>query len=500
MEHLRLLSIAAVAFALALSGCTVGPDYVQPETETPDAWHTAAVEGLEDGDATLQTWWRVFDDEKLNELVLRSAEGNLSLRSALWRVEEARALRGVVASNRKPQVGFSADANRSLPSDNGALGDFAPEDGFEAENLYSAGLGASWEIDVFGRIRRQVEAADAETQASVEAYRDVLVSLYAETALAYVNVRASQERLRIAHANVEAQENTLQLTKDRFASGLVSALDVAQAESNLSNTYSLIPVIERDLNEGLNRLAVLLGENPGALHAELDTEVSIPQEPEDVATGLPAELLRQRPDVRRAERLLASQTARIGVATADLYPTFSLAGFLGLEALGAGDLASGDSVTWNIGLPIRWNIFAGGRIRSQIRAEEARTNQLLANYEQTVLFALEESENAMVAYVKEVQRRERLSQAVDATQRSLELVLTQYTAGLTDFQNVLDTQRTLLVREDDLAVAEGLVIGNLVRLYRALGGGWDPDTAQPPMVPVQTDEAGGAEAGSSAAS
>jgi len=488
MKHQRLLSIAAVTFALMLNGCTVGPDYVEPETETPDAWYTAAVDGLEDGKATLQTWWRVFEDEKLNELVLRSAEGNLSLRSALWRVEEARALRGVISSTRKPQVGFSADANRSQPSDNGALGDFAPEEGFEAGDLFTAGFGASWEIDVFGRIRRQVEAADAATQASVEAYRDVLVSLYAETALAYVNVLTAQERLRIAHANVEAQENTLQLTKDRFDAGLVSALDVAQAEGNLANTFSLIPGIERDLNEGLNRLAVLLGENPGALHAELDTEVPIPHEPEAVTMGLPAELLRQRPDVRRAERLLASQTAQIGVATADLYPTFSLAGFLGLEALNAGDLASGDSVTWNVGLPIRWNIFSGGRIRSRIRAEEARTNQALAGYEQTVLNALEESENAMVAYVKEVQRRERLAQAVNATQRSLDLVLTQYTAGLTDFQNVLDTQRTLLLREDDLALAEGAVIGNLVRLYRALGGGWDPDTAQPPVPPAPAEE------------
>jgi len=483
MEHQRLFRMIAVGCVFALGGCTVGPDYVQPETATPDAWHTAAVEGLEDGEATLQTWWRVFDDEKLHELVMRSAEGNLSLRSALWRVEEARALRGVVASNRKPQVGFEADANRSLPSENGIFSPIAGDEGFEAGNQFTTGFGASWELDVFGRIRRQVEAADAATQASVEAYRDVLVSLYAETALAYVNIRASQERLRIAHTNVETQENTLQLTKDRFNSGLVSALDVAQAESNLANTYSLIPVIERDLNEALNRLAVLLGENPGALHAELATEVPIPQEPKDVAIGLPAELLRQRPDVRRAERLLASQTAQIGVATADLYPTFSLAGFLGLEALSAGDLVSGDSVTWNIGLPIRWNIFSGGRIRSRIRAEEARTNQLLAGYEQTVLNALEESENAMVAYVKEVQRRERLSQAVNATQRSLDLVMIQYTAGLTDFQNVLDTQRTLLLREDDLAVAEGLVIGNLVRLYRSLGGGWDPDTAQPPMVP-----------------
>jgi multidrug efflux system outer membrane protein len=487
MEYQRLFVVVAAAAALVSSSCTVGPDYVRPETDTPDAWHAAAVEGLEDGEASLQTWWKVFDDELLDNLVMRSAAGNLTLREALWKVEEARALRGVSASARKPQVGASVDADRTQPSDNGVLGDFAPEDGFDAGSLYAAGVGASWELDVFGRIRRQVEAADATTQATVEAYRDVLVSLYAETALAYINVRTAQLRLRIAHANVEAQENTLQLTRDRFDAGLVSALDVAQAESNLANTYSLIPVIERDLNEALNRLAVLLGENPGSLNAELDGDVAIPHEPEGVAVGLPTELLRQRPDVRRSERLLAAQTARIGVATADLYPTFSLAGFLGLEAVGLGDLASSDSVTWNVGLPVRWNIFSGGRIRSQIRAEEARTNQLLASYEQTVLNALEESENAMVAYAKEVQRRERLAQAVDATQRSLQLVLTQYTAGITDFQNVLDTQRTLLVREDELAVAEGLVVGNLVRLYRALGGGWDPDTARPPVASPAAD-------------
>jgi len=208
-----------------------------------------------------------------------------------------------------------------------------------------------------------------------------------------------------------------------------------------------------------------------------------------VTTGLPVELLRQRPDVRQAERLLAAQTARIGIATADLYPTFGLSGFFGVEAISGSDLAKGDSLTWNIGLPIRWNIFAGGSIRSQIRVEESRTNQLLASYEQTVLVALEEAENAMVAYTKEVERRERLTQSVDATQRSLNLVLTQYTAGLTDFQNVLDTQRTLLLREDDLAVAEGLVIGNLVRLYRALGGGWDPNAADPDMQEEENRQA-----------
>jgi len=485
MDRTKLVRLVSVLSVALLIGCTtVGPDYEQPETQMPDAWHTAATEGLEDGEAPLQTWWRVFNDEQLDNLVMRSAGGNLTLREAVWRVEEARAQRGVVAGAQKPQVDFSGDASRAQPSDNGIAGDFAPAEGFEAGNLFSVGFGAVWEIDVFGRIRRQVEAADATAQASVEAYRDVLVSLYAETALAYVNVRTAQERLRISHQNVEAQENTLQLTKDRFSAGLVSALDVAQAESNLANTYSLIPVIERDLDQALNRLAVLLGEHPGALHEELVNEAPIPTEPDEVTTGLPVELLRQRPDVREAERLLAAQTARIGIATADLYPSFGLSGFFGVEAISGGDLLDGDSLTWNIGLPIRWNIFAGGRIRSQIRVEESRTNQLLARYEQTVLLALEEVENAMVAYEKEVQRRERLAQSVDATQRSLDLVLTQYTAGLTDFQNVLDTQRTLLLREDDLAVAEGVVIGNLVGLYRALGGGWDPNAAEPA---AQTD-------------
>jgi len=479
--------MAAIGIVVLAMACTtVGPDYAQPETRMPDAWHAAAVAGLEGDAATLQTWWRVFDDPLLNDLVLRSANGNLSLREALWRVEEARALRGAVAGARQPQVDASGQAGRSKASDNGALGAFSP-DGLDAGNLFSVGLGAAWEIDVFGRIRRQVEAADATTEATVEAYRDVLVSLFAETAIAYINVRTAQERLRIAGANVVGQENTLRLTRDRFDAGLVSALDVAQAESNLANTTSLIPVIERDRDQAMNRLAVLLGEHPGTLHEELGAKAPIPSEPADVVVGLPTELLRQRPDVRQAERLLAAQTARIGVATADLYPSFSLSGFLGLEAVSAGDLSSGDSVTWGVGLPVRWSIFSGGRIRSQIRAEEARTEQLLANYERTVLLALEEAENAMVAYATELERRERLAQSVDATRRSLELVLTQYTTGITNFQNVLDTQRTLLLREDDLAVAEGLVVANLVRLYRALGGGWDPD-ALPPASPVEKTE------------
>ncbi len=481
MRGLMTFAPAAIAALVVTAACTtVGPDYERPETEVPDAWHTAAMAGLDDGTAAIETWWQVFDDPQLDDLIARSAGGNLSLREALWRVEEARASRGIAASVRVPQATFTGESSRSQPSDNGPLGELSPREGFEAGDLHDYGASALWEIDVFGRIRRQVEAADATTAATVEAYRDVLVSLYAEVALAYIDVRTQQERLELARSNVDGQESTLRLTQDRFDAGLVSALDVAQAESNLANTRSLIPVIERDLEQSLNRLSVLLGDPPGAVHDELADRRPIPTEPPEVAAGIPAERLRQRPDVRQAERLLAAQTARIGVAKADLYPTFSLAGFLGLQATELGDLSDSGSVTWGFSLPIRWEIFSGGRIRWQVRAEEARTEQLLASYERTVLLALEEVENAMAAYGSELERRQRLAEAVDATQRSLELVLTQYTAGLTDFQNVLDTQRSLLTREDELALAEGLTVANLVRLYRALGGGWGPD--QQPMA------------------
>jgi len=484
MKNTRLLFLTATIGVLALGGCTVGPDYEEPELATvPDAWHAAVTDGLLEGEAPLQTWWSVLDDAALSSLIERAGASNLTLREAVWRVEEARALRGVVAGQRLPQVGVNAEAGRSQPSDNGVLGELAPEGGFDSADLYDLGVGASWELDLWGRIRRQVEAADAEVEASVEDYRDVLVTLYAEVATNYVNVRALQLRLRLAHDNVKGQENTLKLTTDRFDSGLVSALDVAQAESNLANTRSLIPSLENNLTIARNRLAVLLAMSPGALDEELSEEVPIPAEPDAVTTGLPADLLRQRPDIRTAERRLAAQTARIGVATAELYPKFSLSGFLGLQATSAGDLFSSDSINWSVGLPIRWNLFAGGAIRSQIDAEKARTEQLLANYERAVLLALEEVEDAMVSYEKEVARRGHLTNSVDATQRSLDLVLTQYRAGLTDFQNVLDTERSLLVRQDDLAASEGLVIQNLVDLYRALGGGWDPETAQPPATP-----------------
>jgi len=362
--------------------------------------------------------------------------------------------------------------------------------GAEATNLFALGADSSWEIDVFGRIRRGVRAADAGIAASVEDYRDVLVTLLAEVGLNYFELRSLQERLAYAEANILIQRETLQITKDRFDAGLVSQLDITQAESNLANTEAQVPPLRAGLVRTLNRLAVLLGEYPGSLDGELSVELEpgdiVPVLPSGVAAGLPVELLRQRPDIRGAERSLAAQAEQIGIRTADLYPRFSLFGFLGLQATEGGDLFSGDSLTWGFGLPISWNIFAGGRLRAAIDVEEARTEQALLAYEHSVLLALEEVENAMVEFHQEGLRRDKLAEAAEASGKSVELVRTQYMAGLTNFQNVLDTQRSLFSQQDQLASSRGTLVQNLVVLYKALGGGWDPEL--PPVPESRLDE------------
>jgi multidrug efflux system outer membrane protein len=467
------MALVTAVGILCIAGCmTVGPDYEQPEVAVPDAWHTAATADLANDGEALHQWWTVLGDDQLNAYMQEVIDANHDLRTALWRVEEARALRGVVSSAGRPQVEASGRAARALASDNASAA--TPEGGFDPANSFELGVGASWEIDLFGRIRRSVEAADADIQATEESYRDVLVSIMAEAALAYVDLRTTQERQRLAESNLEVQRETLQLTQDRFDAGLVSGLDIAQAEANLATTRALIPSLQNLEERSLNRLAVLTGRHPGTLHERFGEPIPVPEEPASLAVSIPADVLRQRPDIRRAERQLAAQTARIGVATADLYPSFSLTGFVGLASMDAGDFLDSDSVTWSAGLPIRWSIFSAGRIRSQIAAEEAATEQFIASYEQAVLVALEEVENAVSSYQTARDRRQLLEEAVDATDQSLDLVLTQYRAGLTNFQNVLDTQRSLLNRQDEYATVQGDVFASIVGLYRAMGGGWDP--------------------------
>ncbi len=471
---------------LLLAACTVGPDYEPPDftAETiPDRWRTTVETEMEADTTDLEMWWTTFHDSLLTEFIRRSEFGNLDLQAAVGRVAEARAIRGVAKGGYWPDIVLGGAYSYQKLSENGIQGaqvgqpgDGGGEGGSslleDPIDSWIFGLDLSWEIDLFGRVRRTVEAADAQLQASVEDYRDVLVTLYAEVGSAYVD------------AHVEAQNRSLELTRDRFNAGLTSALDVAQAEQNLAQTESTIPSLEIGLETSLNRLAVLLGEAPGALHEELQAYTGLPRPDDKVAYGIPADLLRRRPDVRQAERLLASQTARIGIATADLYPTLSLGGTVGLEALDFDDLGDGGSVFWSIVPKISWPIFTGGKIRNRIRAEEARAAQTLAGYEQTVLRALEEVQNALVAYGQEKIRRDRLTDAVDASQRAVDLVETQYLSGLTNFQNFLDSQRSLFRQQDELAESEGQVVNNLITLNRTLGGGWSPSQAE--MTAVAT--------------
>jgi multidrug efflux system outer membrane protein len=308
-------------------------------------------------------------------------------------------------------------------------------------------------------------------QATQEELRNVLVSLLAEVALNYIDVRTYQVEIAVAEANLEAQSETYQLTQWRYEAGLSDGLAVEQARYSLENTRSLIPTLRIGLEDAMNRIAVLLGEQPGKVHPELEKREPIPVTPLNVAVGVPADLLRRRPDVRQAERQLAAQTARIGVATADLYPKFTLSGSIGLEALSLSNLSSG-TLTFSGGPRVTWAIFKGGAIRQNIEVQSALQEQALIQYEATLLGALEEVENALVAYAEVQQRRQSLTEATDAAQKALELARYKYEAGLTDFNNVLDAQRSLLSFQEQLAQNEGNVTSNLVRLYKALGGGW----------------------------
>ncbi|RKZ12581.1 hypothetical protein DRQ50_11730 [bacterium] len=486
-----LLAMAGCAVLLWTAGCTVGPDYVEPEYELPDAWENAAAEDLADSTgAPLVSWWSAFGDTLLDSLIVQAELGSPDLAAAVGRIGEAAAYRRIAGGDRWPLLGLDGTWTRTEYATGGPGGALVELGAPNPNNSWEFGLGASWEIDVFGRVRRSVEAADANLSASVEDYRDVLVTLYANVAAEYIRVRTVQERLVYAHDNAESQRETLEVVEARLDAGLVPALDVARARSNLANTLAFLPELETLLEKARNTLAILVGLMPGALDARLEWNSGIiPAPATELALTLPAELLRRRPDVRRSERQLAAQTARVGVATADLYPSFSLGGNLVLQAAEFGDLGNSDSFGWSLVPGMRWPLFAGGKIRGQVQAEEYKTDQSLAAYRRTILYALAEVENSLVALRQEEIRRERLNTAVVASQESVELVHIQYLSGLTDFQSYLDAQRSLTNQQDNFAISSGLVVGNLILLNRALGGGWtleDPVPVVNPPVVAQT--------------
>lgn len=471
VEHLVLTPFFSIAFLLILlQGCiTVGPDYKPPDIVMPDAWHQEAVKGLSEGTAPLQTWWTYFNDPVLNNLIERSTAGNLDLKEAIARMQEARARLGIATGERFPDLNGSGDAVKLKTSES-----FSASTSQKSRNdeLLKTGLDATWELDFWGRITRLIESSEAALAASVEAYRDALVVLYGDIGKNYVEIRTLQRRLLYAKNNAKIQRSTLSLTKDRFNAGIVSELDVHQAELNLARTESTIPAFESQIVQTINRLSVLLGDHPGSLYEELILPSLIPKPPDEIMVGVPVELLRQRPDIRQREREFAAQTAFIGVATAELYPRFTIAGAFSFAALDLKDLFEWRSRTWNIGPSFKWNLFDGGRVQNQIKAEEALADQALARYEQTVLTALEDVESAMVAFIKEGERLAFLDKSVSAAESSVRIVEKQYVLGITDFQNVLDMQRSLFEEQDNFAQSEGQVTQELIRFYKAMGGGW----------------------------
>jgi NodT family efflux transporter outer membrane factor (OMF) lipoprotein len=469
---------SVIALAVFVVGCSVGPDYKEPALAVPTTWNEAQQKGVETRALELIRWWTAFDDPLLNSLVDRAVQSNLDLRVAEARVREARASRAVVAAGQWPTLNTSGSYTRSrssenalnFPSQGGAGGGAA---GIKLErNLFDAGFDANWEIDVFGGVRRSVEAADATVEATEYNRRDVLVSLLGDVARNYIDLRGAQRRLAVARANLKTQQDSLDLTRVRFNAGLASDLDVARAEAQINTTAAQIPVIESSLKQAAYTLDLLLGLSPGTLWQELEKEMAIPNLPTEVLVGLPSDLLRRRPDIRFAERRLAAATAQVGSAIADLFPKFFLTGIYGLQSISASDWFAGPSRYWSIGPTITWPIFDAGRIRANIEIRNAQQEQALNQYEQTVLAALGDVEKSLVNYAQEQVRYRSLNDAVAANRRAVEMANELYIRGLNDYLNVLDTQRALYLTETELAQSEATMASNLVALYKALGGGW----------------------------
>ena len=474
MKHQRLgirFQSAGLVLFLFFSACTVGPNYERPELAIPSAWKEAQQKGIDTQSAELSRWWTAFNDPLLNSLVERAVKSNLDLRIAEGRIREARAARGFTAADLWPTVDVSGTYSQSRTSKN-TLSSPSQGGGNPERNLFETGFDAAWEIDIFGGARRKVEAADAALEASVEDRRDVSVTLLGDVAKNYIDLRGYQRRLVVARDNLKAQQETLDLTRVRFEAGLASDLDVAQAEARVNTTAAQIPALESSLKQAAYALDVLLGLQPAALWDELSKEMAIPRLPPEVLVGLPSDLLRRRPDIRRAERQLAAATAQIGAATADLFPKFSLTGAFGLQSVSASDWFTGGSRLWSIGPTIRWPIFDAGKIRANIEVRNAQQEQALHVYEKTVLTAFQDVETSLVNYSKEQVRYRSLINAVAATRRAVRTANELYLKGLIDFLNVLDAQRSLYSAENDLAQSEAAMASNMVSLYKALGGGW----------------------------
>ncbi len=464
--------VSAAVLCLAVSGCfMVGPDYQVPEAEVAPEW--IAPEWNEpQREADLSQWWEVFGDPVLDVLVDRAYEQNLSLEIAGLRVIEAQARRGIAIGSLFPQRQEAVGAYmRQGVSEN--IANLAPGLDSNFDQWSVSAFEAAWEVDLWGKFRRSIESADAELIGSVYAYDDVLVSLIGQVATTYLQLRIVKERLTVARSNTDAQRKSLEIAEARFEFGATSERDVAQSRAQLYDTEAAIPQLEASARQFENALCVLLGMPPRDLSDLLQGEAEIPNPGEQLAVGVPAELLRRRPDVRRAEREVAARSAQIGVARADLFPALELVGSIGFAAEDVDKLFKGDSFTAFGGPQVRWNILNYGQIRNNIRVQDAVFQGFVVAYEDTVLRAQQEVENAMAGYVASRRRVELLDDAATSARKAVDLASLQYREGAVDYNTVITTLQVQLQAEDRLVTTRGSVALNLVALYRALGGGWE---------------------------
>ncbi len=456
-----------------VAGCAVGPDFKKPLFAIPDKWHgDAASASYRETQATLPVdltrWWNGFDDPILNSLVERAVRANYDLRLAESRIRQARATQGTASAGLWPTL----NAGASYTQSQGGTGSSSLAGG-STSDLFRMGLDASWELDFFGGTRRSIEASKADVLAAVEDMRSVMVTLVSDVGSNYANLRQFQAQIDIARRNLVSQQHTAEITRKRHEAGFVGALDVANAQAQAATTESLIPILESSANAAIHNLSVLLGLEPGALYDELAADKPILPTPPEVPVGLPSDLLRRRPDIRRAEAQIHAATAKIGVATADLFPKFSLTGNFGTMGQNLASLGNISNKFWSWGPAVTWPIFDAGRIRWNIEIQKAVQEQALLNYEKSILTALKDVETALSAYSKELQHNRLIAQAAANNRRAVDLSMQLYTSGKTDFLNVLNAQRSLFVSEDALAQSTNTLITDLIALYKALGGGWD---------------------------
>ena len=479
-----VLRLCVAACALMTANCMVGPDYQPPAVRVPatyEAKSAAATQASAVAPPTapdLTRWWETFHDPVLNRLIARAVAANLDVRLAAARIRQARAELDAAQGALLPSLDSSALYSRTRYSPTDALA-------FPGTyNYYQAGFDAGWEIDLFGGGRRYLEAAGDSLQAQVEARRDTLVTLLGEVAQNYIMLRGYQYQRQIIQGNIRTQSDTLSLQTHRQGVGVAADLPVEQAEAQLQITRAELPNIEAAIQKTIHRLAVLLDSDVAELQTQLLADAPIPVGPADLPPGLPSELLRRRPDIRQAERNLAAATANIGVAIAELYPQFSLMSGVDLESTKLKRLDRDSSLFSTFGPSVSWNLFDGGQLRANIRLKNALQEQALIQYRQTIIQAVSDVQDGIVAYRQDQLRRDSLRTAANAARRAFDLAVRQNDAGVVDFLNVLNAQQSLYTSEDQLAQSEQSVSTSLVALYKALGGGWEtfdqPPTPAPP--------------------